>query len=106
MEKYIGKEWLRPERERERETRARQAETGEISAIPSLLQNKDDAQRKSWQWLDKTLFDKLGGTNCVQYSDADAAIDAGQAEYCGRDRAFSRKNLDDSFNDAQYYGST
>ncbi len=66
----------------------------------------DDAQRKSWPWLDNTLFYKLGGANRIQYSDADAAIDAGQAERYGRDRAFSMDNLDDSFNDGQYYGST
>lgn len=65
----------------------------------------DDAQRNSWPWLDNTLYYKLGGANRIQYSEADTAIDAGQAEHYGSDRSFSMDNLDDSFNDAQYYAS-
>ena len=68
---------------------------------------KDDAQRNHWPWLDNNFYyGKLGGANRIQFSEADAAIDAGQAEHYGGDRAFTMSDLDDSLNDNQYYGST
>ena len=67
----------------------------------------DEAQRNQWPWLDNNYYyGKLGGANRIQFSEADAAIDAGQAEHYGRDRAFTMGDLDESFNDNQYYGST
>ena len=67
----------------------------------------DDAQRNAWPWPDNTLYyDRLGGDNGIQYSEADSAIDAGRAEHYGRDRAFTMRDLDNSLTDPQYYGGS
>jgi Skp family chaperone for outer membrane proteins len=67
----------------------------------------DQAKRSFWPWSDDTLYyEKLGGENGIQYSDADAAVDSGRAEQYGRDRAFSAKHLEDSLNDHSYYGES
>lgn len=65
----------------------------------------DQAQRDYWPWSDNTLYyDKLGGENGIQYSEADAAVDAGRAEQYGRDRAFTTGDLDASLTDPRHNG--
>lgn len=61
--------------------------------------------RHQWPWMDNHLFfDKLGGNNGYQYSDADAAIDEGDAEGYGEGHALWFDGLDDDFDDKPFYG--
>ena len=64
----------------------------------------DEDKRNDWPWLDDSLyFGKSGGANRIQYSPADAAIDAGQAEDYGRGKEVTFDDLDRSFSDPTYY---